>query len=1376
MRGRLSCAAPHPAWRSGFQPRPRGGGVGMQSRGTLDQRSSSSRASSERSAKRQRPPWGAPVAARRSPGFSTSASRSSLSARPRPKGWPTEAKQGLAGGVEKDNSDDGLRRASSASWSRSLASSGRSTESVRTGVKVFVRVRPMSAMEVERVDTEVVVTDAMCGDSLRLVPQTARHAGPSKRPAAKTQPFTFDSVLSNAADQAFAYQVIGQPVLEGIIDGFHGCIFAYGQTGSGKSHTMFGGSRKERGLVPRIGEGLFRDLEGSGSNWIAKISYIEIYNEKIRDLLRPPTGPGSKPVSLEVRTHPKLGVFIEGLSKSIVRSVDDITRLLDYGHKLRVVGCTNMNAVSSRSHAIVTMQVERFVVIGPTEYQRVRRRAQLHCVDLAGSERGKDIGLGEERQKESNNINRSLWALSLLISTLAQNQERSDRSSSASTTSASSHIPFRNSKLTHLLSESLMGNCRTAMVACVAPNSGSLGMTESTIRFAQSVKKIKTRPVLNEDVEGDLVKSLRAEIEQLKQLLAQSSTDKKEAIESKIRATVELHQEFATSLEEQELCHRNMETARRRSLEGMGQLLSCSTLCRSPSLSSSDRDLPLEGLGPYLANICDDPLLSGRLQYALPPGKVVAIGSDDHCTIRIEGLGVQPQMCTLYCCQNGEVDVHISEIYPPAKKDAGLTTGSPRSNSTTPRAARTPSKRLAAGALYKSGIAEVTINDKAIQAQHRLKHGDILRVGRTHAFRFIVPEQSACEVTDIVSNLTCSPKEEMLALEFAEHLEERIGSDRAVKVLRKMQEIEPLISEMNDITEELRGGESRDLMFKAHVLIDVTADDDDPELMVALHSVYRPDDISEISNAPLGFSGCPRSRLEAVWSVENFRRRLEVARDVHLEVSERPEQWGLPTDLDPWRGEAIVPHVSDVLDANRIAEVFTPISCVAPLSPADKGDSPVGSVSLALPIVETVSTGVETDIRFHDMIFDTDVGLVDVEIRKRLLDKMMPRVETKLAEAQAELASKEGQLGQITGMREELQRLHAEKAASMQKDSTSARLHMVDVEQLQAELAKRNDEIAKRDEVIAELQAKHLPASSRILPIEPDVGNMQQPGAPHDAPAAWVSPPVHQQQVHQLPAPRCVHTPTQVVRRLSRPQTVPSMAQSGPLTRVDSRTELFMPHPLPASASNCVASAPAAAPPAPRSSRTVPGPQDPTPASRVTLAAQMAGLASTSLQRTTLPPQHTSRSPRESSPYRSVSAGAACAAHPASASVPRLRITVMPSPVTRSRQVYSPSESSPSLARRPQIPHPPYPVTGSPPPADRNMPLAEPTANLPSVSPGSAAAASAAAHAAHAAMLQMPMPQGQAQDQVQRHIYAEIERLRVELQGLSELCRTFKFS
>lgn len=447
------------------------------------------------------------------------------------------------------------------------------SEAARDSIKVCVRVRPLSAEELAARQPETVLCYAQCTESLQLAPPTRDTASTCAGATNAVTTHSFDAVLASSTPQRQVYSLIGEQVVQGVTGGYHGCVFAYGQTGSGKTHTMFGGTGEERGLVPRIAEGLFSSLEQSGEDYAVKLSYFELYNEKVRDLLTPATQ--GSPASLEVREHPRVGVFVQGLTKNLVRSAAEVTRLLDFGHKIRVVGSTNMNAVSSRSHAVVTLHVERVVAAANATGEEAplhskRRRAQLHAVDLAGSERLSHAGESEVRQRESKQINKSLLALSQMISRLVEREHAGAAGRSLPLTTA--HIPYRDSKLTFLLGESLMGNCKTAMLACVSPAAQCFSMAESTIRFAESVKRIRTRPVRNEEVEGDLVKSLQNEIEILRRRMEDDpgAADAKQDLREQLQATQGLQEELSRTWAEEQALTARADRDRHRVLASLG--------------------------------------------------------------------------------------------------------------------------------------------------------------------------------------------------------------------------------------------------------------------------------------------------------------------------------------------------------------------------------------------------------------------------------------------------------------------------------------------------------------------------------------------------------------------------------------------------------------------------------------------------------------------------------------------------------------------------------------------------------------------------------------------------------------------------------------
>ena len=243
-----------------------------------------------------------------------------------------------------------------------------------------------------------------------------------------------------------------QDVVRSALDGFNACVFAYGQTGSGKSYTMTG--YDDAGLIPRICEGIFKAAAGMKEKdpsltLVAKIGYLEIYNEKVRDLLVPVAKGAEVKHSLKVRQDPKLGPFVEGLTSHDVVDYAGIDALMEVGNQNRTTAATNMNDTSSRSHAVFTMT---FSQVGMLDGVPLERVSKINLVDLAGSERTSSTGATGVRLKEGGNINKSLVVLGMVISALAERSSSSPKKQ---------HIPYRDSVLTQLLKESLGGNSKT---------------------------------------------------------------------------------------------------------------------------------------------------------------------------------------------------------------------------------------------------------------------------------------------------------------------------------------------------------------------------------------------------------------------------------------------------------------------------------------------------------------------------------------------------------------------------------------------------------------------------------------------------------------------------------------------------------------------------------------------------------------------------------------------------------------------------------------------------------------------------------------------------------------------------------------------------
>uniref|UniRef100_A0A8C7ZZ33 Kinesin family member 1B n=1 Tax=Oryzias sinensis TaxID=183150 RepID=A0A8C7ZZ33_9TELE len=373
-------------------------------------------------------------------------------------------------------------------------------------VKVAVRVRPFNSREIGK-ESKCIIQ--MQGNTTTILNPKA-----PKEPA-KT--FSFDySYWSHTTpeDPSFAsqnrvYNDIGKEMLEHAFEGYNVCIFAYGQTGAGKSYTMMGKQEEgQEGIIPMLCEDLFEKINEDNNkeelSYSVEVSYMEIYCERVRDLLNP-----KNKGNLRVREHPLLGPYVEDLSKLAVTSYTDIADLMDAGNKARTVAATNMNETSSRSHAVFTIVFTQRKHDNQTDLS-TEKVSKISLVDLAGSERADSTGAKGTRLKEGANINKSLTTLGKVISALAEVSKKKKKSD---------FIPYRDSVLTWLLRENLGGNSRTAMVAALSPADINYDETLSTLRYADRAKNIKCNAVINEDPNNKLVRDLKDEVARLKELL-----------------------------------------------------------------------------------------------------------------------------------------------------------------------------------------------------------------------------------------------------------------------------------------------------------------------------------------------------------------------------------------------------------------------------------------------------------------------------------------------------------------------------------------------------------------------------------------------------------------------------------------------------------------------------------------------------------------------------------------------------------------------------------------------------------------------------------------------------------------------------------------
>ncbi|KAI9710746.1 MAG: kinesin-like protein Klp8 [Bogoriella megaspora] len=594
-------------------------------------------------------------------------------------------------------------------------------------IKVVVRVRPFNSREKDRGAKCIV---QMKDTQTVLIPPNSvdpkGKAGKAALEGSKTFAFDHSYWSFNRDDSHFAgqdnlFNDLGSPLLDNAFQGYNNCIFAYGQTGSGKSYSMMGYG-EEAGVIPKICRNMFDRIDDMGSNdknltCTVEVSYLEIYNERVRELLNPATKG-----NLKVREHPSTGPYVEDLAKLVVRSFQEIENLMDEGNKARTVAATNMNETSSRSHAVFTLTLtqKRHDVETKMDTEKV---AKISLVDLAGSERATSTGATGARLKEGAEINRSLSTLGRVIAALA------DMSTGKAKKNASSMVPYRDSVLTWLLKDSLGGNSLTAMIAAISPADINFEETLSTLRYADSAKRIKNHAVVNEDPNARMIRELKEELAQLrsklgggngvmgatggavaeeqyapdtpleKQIVSITQSDgtikkvSKAEIAEQLSQSEKLYQDLNQTWEEKLTKTEQIHKEREAALEELGI-----------SIEKGFVGMSTPKKMPHLVNLSDDPLLAECLVYNLKPG-TTTVGNDEtgkNAEIRLNGAKILQDHCTFE-----NVD--------------GTVTLVPKDN------------------------AAVMVNGTRIEQPKRLRSGYRIILGDFHIFRFNHPLEARQE-------------------------------------------------------------------------------------------------------------------------------------------------------------------------------------------------------------------------------------------------------------------------------------------------------------------------------------------------------------------------------------------------------------------------------------------------------------------------------------------------------------------------------------------------------------------------------------------------------------------------------------------------------
>uniref|UniRef100_A0A663EBX0 Kinesin family member 16B n=1 Tax=Aquila chrysaetos chrysaetos TaxID=223781 RepID=A0A663EBX0_AQUCH len=555
-------------------------------------------------------------------------------------------------------------------------------------VKVAVRVRPMNRREKD-LNAKFIISMEKNKTTITNLKVPEGGTGDTGRERTKTFTYDFsyfsaDSKSPSFVCQEMVFRNLGTDVLKSAFEGYNACVFAYGQTGSGKSYTMMGNAG-DAGLIPRICEGLFSKIsektKRNEASFRTEVSYLEIYNERVRDLLRRKS---SKTNNLRIREHPKEGPYVEDLSKHLVQNYTDVEELMDAGNINRTTAATGMNDVSSRSHAIFTINFTQAKFDSEMPCETV---SKIHLVDLAGSERADATGATGVRLKEGGNINKSLVTLGNVISALA---DLSQDATNPLSKKKQVFVPYRDSVLTWLLKDSLGGNSKTIMIATISPADVNYGETLSTLRYANRAKNIINKPTINEDPNVKLIRELRAEIARLKALLAQgnqialldspTALSMEEKLQQNEARVQELTKEWTNKWNETQDILKEQTLALRK--EGIGVVL--------------DSELP------HLIGIDDDLLSTGIILYHLKEGQTY-VGREDAVTeqdIVLHGLDLESEHC-IFENLNGTVN------------------------------------------LIPLNGAQCSVNGIQISEATHLNQGAVILLGRTNMFRFNHPKEAA---------------------------------------------------------------------------------------------------------------------------------------------------------------------------------------------------------------------------------------------------------------------------------------------------------------------------------------------------------------------------------------------------------------------------------------------------------------------------------------------------------------------------------------------------------------------------------------------------------------------------------------------------------
>ena len=489
-------------------------------------------------------------------------------------------------------------------------------------IQVAVRVRPFNTREKEK-ESKCIIS--MSGPSTTIHDDVGQektftfdysfwsHDSFTESPSGYLSP----DETGKYADQSLVFDTLGRQILDNAWKGYHCCLFAYGQTGAGKSYSMVGyGTNK--GIVPISCEEIFKRISSNTDpslHFEVEVSMLEIYNEKVQDLLTPPSK--RPPSGLKIRESKAVGIFVEGLTKYPVMSYEEISQKMDEGYENRTIGSTVMNATSSRAHTIVTIEFNQVQTIGTTKSAKL---SKINLVDLAGSERQKSTEATGDRLKEGCNINKSLLVLGNVINTLADKAMGKKKDVLP---------PYRDSALTRILQNALGGNSKTVMICALSPASINYEETLSTLRYADRAKKIQNKAVVNESEHDKTVRLLKEENNELKKKIEELS---QKILGGKIDN--EDKEKFKDLKEQYDVTEKIVESMSKTFSE------------RIEEAKKNEREFNYEKVDtnyPHLVVLNEDPQLSHKLKYSLKKLPIYVGRKHGNPTpeIKLSGIGIK---------------------------------------------------------------------------------------------------------------------------------------------------------------------------------------------------------------------------------------------------------------------------------------------------------------------------------------------------------------------------------------------------------------------------------------------------------------------------------------------------------------------------------------------------------------------------------------------------------------------------------------------------------------------------------------------------------------------------------------------------------------